>query len=1111
MYENWTEILTFTPSNGTITNIDNTNKTVSYSGSGRWTGVYIKLLDENGRNIRVDTDIEITGKMPQGGRNPYLQTHNGDYPIFLDENNSFKIRTRYKGSQLYIGIIDWQMGGWDVTLQITDIKVFKQPKQDSELDVIPSKLTVTNQYTSVLLGDAFKHEPICPTGTFESMTLVSETPNIVEVHGNEVKAIANGTGKFHIVNKYGIGQYYSYTVVDYINIKAISSRKVLPVGQTMDYRTVVAPIYVTQDVHMEKPNELVIENDTIRGTNVGDFDIKYSIARNGITMEKVINFKIVDNGENVNNIYRMKKQNLQVGDTYTTDGYYYVNDGGQATYDIMTLEDYTATLHEDVAKANVGVDGFGNHMLDNGLVARIKDGVRLVEQFGAIGDGVTDDCEPLNHLFGQTKTGEIRFGQDKVYAIYGSSKANPYGSVLPQSIGGSAGAKPTLGNIKNVVLEGNNSTILIPENEFASGTNEFGVINLLGEVDGLEIKNFTFLQNGLTQYTYLDDNAEVKSQMTRGHGISYTGGKFIHNVNIHHNKFYECGTTINSNDCGGDFILIINPTASENVFIEDNEFYDWGRWVFSVDLGGSGERFYNYKFNRNKCIQTANNYLRYRLDKDTYRSLRGLGWIDFEARKCWTGLEVCDNIVEGACGFAINGNGRVTENVTVCRNTISRPTYSTEESIEKGITYGWRGVYNYGFNWYSMYGKNVLFEDNILNYGGVGMVQGYNVTFRNNVCAEWIGFGGYPIFGEILLDGNNAPGGRNNLMNFNFGGIPHSDFGIEEPYTHVVVNNHNGGGFWGSQRTGLTNANRPVTLEFTGDNHFNKMDLNVFGYAKQVEFNPQWMNPNINFAIRGAKFTAPTTRKYTLSHNWKAYYTGFIGGGYYNEGEIIFEENNTQYVCTESGYFPSQPAFLLVDNHEIFYERAVEQEKGVGTYIFTYDEWYVVIGKGTTGTVEDFPHHSNGEFKLWGSAVLRHLGHVGKHRKEVIKDHEATMKIVLDGDETYDKLSINNEYVSFCISKATIKDLYGCSLNHTTMNTHGYSSECEFLTFNANTNHNKGNEGFAINGDNVQHLQVRFATSRMEGYELNLDGLKQYLADNNMTFYLAGESISLDE
>ena len=91
MYENWTELLTFTTNNGTITNIAHTNKTVTYSGSGRWAGVDIKLLDENGRNISVDTDIEIIGKMPQGGRNPHLQTHNGNYPIFLDENNSFKI------------------------------------------------------------------------------------------------------------------------------------------------------------------------------------------------------------------------------------------------------------------------------------------------------------------------------------------------------------------------------------------------------------------------------------------------------------------------------------------------------------------------------------------------------------------------------------------------------------------------------------------------------------------------------------------------------------------------------------------------------------------------------------------------------------------------------------------------------------------------------------------------------------------------------------------------------------------------------------------------------------------------------------------------------------
>ena len=120
------------------------------------------------------------------------------------------------------------------------------------------------------------------------------------------------------------------------------------------------------------------------------------------------------------------------------------------------------------------------------------------------------------------------------------------------------------------------------------------------------------------------------------------------------------------------------------------------------------------------------------------------------------------------------------------------------------------------------------------------------------------------------------------------------------------------------------------------------------------------------------------------------------------------------------------------------------------------------------------------------------------------------MKIVLNGDENYERLYVDNNYISFYLSKATIKNLYGCTL-YVNSASHGYDSDCEYLTYNFDTNHNKGNEGFAINGDNTQHLQVRFAVSRMEGYELNLDGLKQYLADNNMTFYLAGESISLDE
>ena len=166
----------------------------------------------------------------------------------------------------------------------------------------------------------------------------------------------------------------------------------------------------------------------------------------------------------------------------------------------------------------------------------------------------------------------------------------------------------------------------------------------------------------------------------------------ISNVNIHDNNFRNSGTGVNLSDGGGDFILFINPTKSENVFIEDNYFEDWGRWVFSVDLGGSGERFYNYKFNRNICIQTDNNKL-------SDNRFRGLGWIDFEARKCWTELEVCDNEVNGLTGWAFNGNGKISNNISVNNNNLIRD-----------IDRNYRSAYLYAFEWYSVYTKELVFN-----------------------------------------------------------------------------------------------------------------------------------------------------------------------------------------------------------------------------------------------------------------------------------------------------------------------------------------------------------------------------------------------------------------
>ena len=84
-----------------------------------------------------------------------------------------------------------------------------------------------------------------------------------------------------------------------------------------------------------------------------------------------------------NSIAEMKlDDNIQVGDTCVTLGYYEVNDGGSGTYKIVddsSLED----------------DGGSVHELNNGLKAKliIKDNQINVKQFGAYGDGEHDDSE----------------------------------------------------------------------------------------------------------------------------------------------------------------------------------------------------------------------------------------------------------------------------------------------------------------------------------------------------------------------------------------------------------------------------------------------------------------------------------------------------------------------------------------------------------------------------------------------------------------------------------------------------------------------------------------------------------------------------------------------
>ena len=756
---------------------------------------------------------------------------------------------------------------------------------------------------------------------------------------------------------------------------------------------------------------------------------------------------------------------VEEGTIVKTKGYYNINDGGQACYKIMTYENWynelpidlkLVTYHNDRIGCNPvcyknPVDNFGNHRLNNGMVAKLlpnKDGFIRVEQWGCF-EGRMDNCRALVHCFANNlRNSKILFKKDANYVFYNSYRTenkNRIDSIIKNipswlnrnsicSNGNEyalthhtrATAFPMIGDAQNLELCGNNCSIKLGNGQMCG----FSMIGMGGYIDGLKIHGFNFDGNFREQvyelnldgsYPTDETGKEVyKSLQPHGHGLSYfttqlntngiqvdsngnakdgngeifgegitkevilNYGNFedyenthFNNVEIYGNTFKDLGSGRDISDNGGDCILIINPTYSKNVNVHNNKMLNWGRWAFAVDLGGNGERFYNYTFKQNLCIQDENNYLGQDAEDGTHTGYRGLGFIDFEARKCFTNLEVSENYVYGANGWAFNGNGKISENIKIERNYLYRPSYS------------WRSIYPYSFTFYSVYPKDLIFKNNQINGGSCGLGNIHNLEISNNKF-NGTGTVGFNMTGKCIIENNEGEGNRGQLFNLQSSyntwiTTETSEFFIpkEERKTDILFKNNKGGGVCGT----LINAGDPEYYRNTSvifeNNMFNKFSVNIYG-LKDFKFDDsqlikQQANGNpVFYVARGMKATRPSF----------CYGSSIVVGGlHFNAGDKLINSfegmgrNTMKYFtadllysdyirrgelyCVEEGYVPTSGEFLVTNTDNYW---TANSKCSRDTFYIYNNNVYYCDKDGTFGDVP--PTHTYGTVENGNSRLM---------------------------------------------------------------------------------------------------------------------------------------------
>ena len=223
------------------------------------------------------------------------------------------------------------------------------------------------------------------------------------------------------------------------------------------------------------------------------------------------------------NVSDMKSaENLVNGSTTHTLGYYNINDGGEAFYKIRTI------TNEDIVD-----EGKIIALNDNTLIAELMDnGVINIKQFGAVGDGTTDDTAKIQNAIDHLSSG------DTLYIPKGNYSVSKTSSYVTTDFGSyTANYSLIFDDISNVKIKCDGT--LLPDLS-VSNFNTIGfkdcsfieITGIKGTYSGEANEDTSILQNKYLLHFYKSNNCLVKE---------------CYSYNIGGNSCFTC-----CNDCSND-------------------------------------------------------------------------------------------------------------------------------------------------------------------------------------------------------------------------------------------------------------------------------------------------------------------------------------------------------------------------------------------------------------------------------------------------------------------------------------------------------------------------------------------------------------------------------